>query len=157
VKALLPVAARILAQRHGDAVAMCSQASFYRLVAALTDPREDIHGRGDGVPGPREGRAFTPTVALRPGEQVPIDTTRLDVLALFEDGTLGRPELTIAVDVATRAILAAVLRPHSTKAVDAALLLAEMAVPHPARPTWPPVLRFSRSSIPHRAELLSAD
>ncbi|WP_332262202.1 hypothetical protein [Kitasatospora mediocidica] len=32
-----------------------------------------------------------------------------------------------------------------------------MAVPHPARPTWPPVLRFTRSSIPHREELLSAD
>jgi hypothetical protein len=50
---------------------------------------------------------------------------------LFEDGTVGRPELTIAVDVATRAILAAVLCPGGTRAVDAALLLAEMAVPHP--------------------------
>ncbi|WP_404871090.1 Mu transposase C-terminal domain-containing protein (plasmid) [Kitasatospora griseola] len=157
VKALLPVAARILAERHGDAVAMCSQATFYRLVAALTDPREDIHGRGDGVPGPREGRAFTPTVALRPGEQVQIDTTRLDVLAVFDDGTLGRPELTIAVDVATRAILAAVLRPHSTKAVDAALLLAEMAVPHPARPTWPDVLRFDHSPALHRQALITVD
>ncbi|MFG2918991.1 transposase [Kitasatospora sp. NPDC048298] len=157
VKALFPVAARILTERHGDAVAMCSQATFYRLVAQLTDPREDLHGRGDGVPGPREGRAFTPTVALRPGEQVQVDTTRLDVLAVFDDGTLGRPELTIAVDVATRSILAAVLRPASTKAVDAALLLAEMAVPHPARPTWPAVLRFARSSIPHREELMSVD
>ena len=157
VKALFPVAARILTERHGDAVAMCSQATFYRLVAALTDPREDIHGRGDGIPGPREGRAFTPTVALRPGEQVQIDTTRLDVLAVFDDATLGRPELTIAVDVATRSILAAVLRPHSTKAVDAALLLAETAVPHPARPTWPNILRFARSSILHREELLSVD
>ncbi|ARF83367.1 DDE-type integrase/transposase/recombinase [Kitasatospora aureofaciens] len=157
VKALLPAAARILAERHGDAVAMCSQATFYRLVAALTDPREDNHGRGDGVPGPGQGRAFTPTVALRPGEQVQVDTTRLDVLAVFDDATLGRPELTIAVDVATRAILATVLRPASTKAVDAALLLAEMAVPHPARPTWPDVLRFARSSIPHREELLTTD
>ncbi|GAA2800766.1 hypothetical protein GCM10010505_29410 [Kitasatospora aburaviensis] len=77
---------------------MCSQATFYRLVAALTDPREGIHGRGDGVPGPRKGRAFTPAVALGPGEQVQIDTTRLDVLAAFVDGTLGRPELTVAVD-----------------------------------------------------------
>ncbi|MFC5890352.1 hypothetical protein [Kitasatospora aburaviensis] len=79
-------------------MAMCSQATFYRLVAALTDPREGIHGRGDGVPGPRKGRAFTPAVALGPGEQVQIDTTRLDVLAAFVDGTLGRPELTVAVD-----------------------------------------------------------
>ncbi|MEV3973338.1 hypothetical protein AB0K68_35260 [Streptomyces sp. NPDC050698] len=42
-------------------------------------------------------------MALRPGEQVQVDTTRLDVLADFDDGTTGRPELTIAVDVATRA------------------------------------------------------
>ncbi|MCC9312322.1 DDE-type integrase/transposase/recombinase [Kitasatospora sp. RB6PN24] len=156
VKALFPVAARILAERHGEEVATCSQATFYRLVAALTDPREDIHGRGDGVPGPREGRAFTPTVALRLGEQVQIDTTRLDVLAVFDDGTLGRPELTIAIDVATRAILAAVLRPHSTKAVDAALLLAEMATPHPARPSWPDA-RFDRSPLLHRDALIAAD
>ncbi|WP_344588533.1 Mu transposase C-terminal domain-containing protein [Kitasatospora paracochleata] len=157
VKALFPVAARILADRHGGEVAMCSQATFYRLVAALTDPREDIHGRGDGVPGPRQGRAFTPTVALRPGEQVQVDTTRLDVLAVFDDGTLGRPELTIAVDVATRAILAAVLRPHGTKAVDAALLLAEMAVPHPARPAWPNVLRFDHSPALNREALVAVD
>ncbi|MEU4120536.1 Mu transposase C-terminal domain-containing protein [Kitasatospora sp. NPDC028055] len=157
VKALLPVAARILAERHGDAVAMCSQATFHRLVAALTDPRDGLHGRGDGVPGPRGGRAFTPTVALRPGEQVQVDTTRLDVLAVFDDGILGRPEPTIAVDVATRSIPAAVLRPHSTKAVDVALLLAEMAVPHPARSTWPAVLRFARSSIPHQEEVMAVD
>ncbi|MGC0379666.1 hypothetical protein RKD28_007182 [Streptomyces sp. SAI-229] len=89
------------------------------------------------VPASVDGRAFTPATALRPGEQVQVDTTRLDVLALFDDGRLARPELTIAVDVATRAILAAVLCPSATKAVDAALLLAEMAVPHPTRPTWP--------------------
>ncbi|RPE28036.1 DDE-type integrase/transposase/recombinase [Kitasatospora cineracea] len=157
VKALFPVAERVLAERHGSEVAMCSQATFYRLVALLSDPRDGTHGRGKDVEGPREGRAFTPTVALRPGEQVQIDTTRLDVLAVFDDGTLGRPELTIAVDVATRAILAAVLRPHTTKAVDAALLLAEMATPHPARPTWPSALRMECAPLLHGDALVAAD
>jgi transposase InsO family protein len=95
-------------------------------------------------------------VVLRPGEQVQIDTTRLDIMAVLEDGTLGRPELSIAVDVATRSILAAVLRPHGTKAVDAALLLAEMAVPHPARPTWPAALQLSRAQVPY-ARMLPLD
>lgn len=44
---------------------------------------------------------------------------------------------TIAIDVAARAILAAVPYPDGTQATDAAPLLAEMAAPHPARPSWP--------------------
>lgn len=86
-----------------------------------------------------------------------IDTTRLDVLALFDDGTLGRPEMTIAVDVASRAILAAVLCPGGTQVVDAALLLAEMAVPHPSKPTWPDALRFTHTQLIPRARLLTLD
>ncbi|WP_331767894.1 hypothetical protein [Embleya sp. NBC_00896] len=117
---------------------------------STASPDEPLHERGTG-------RGFVPTVAPRPGEQVRIDTTRLDVLALFEDGTVGRPELTIAVDVATRAILAAVLCPGGTKAVDAALLLAEMAVPHPARPRWPDVLRFAHTRLLSRDRLMTLD
>ncbi|MEU1056947.1 hypothetical protein ABZ397_30910 [Streptomyces sp. NPDC005876] len=41
------------------------------------------------------------------------------------------------------------LREESTKAVDAALLLAEMAVPHPARPGWPEHLRLAHASVPY--------
>lgn len=100
---------------------------------------------------------LTPTMALPPGEQVQIDTTRQDVLAVFDDGAMGRPELTIAVDVATSAILAAVLRPSSTQAIDAAPLLAEIAVPHPARPTWPDTPRFAHSSLLPHQRLLTLD
>ena len=53
----------------------------------------------------------------------------------------ARADLTIAVDVATRTICAAVLRPVGTKAVDAALLLARMLVPEPMRPGWAEALR----------------
>ncbi|WP_432052422.1 Mu transposase C-terminal domain-containing protein [Streptomyces xiamenensis] len=58
---------------------------------------------------------------------------------------LGRPELTIPIDVATRGHPRRAVRPSATEAVDAALLLAEMAVPHPARPTWPDILRMDHA------------
>ena len=67
-----------------------------------------------------------------------------------------RADLTIAVDVATRTICAAVLRPVGTKAVDAALLLARMLVPEPMRPGWADALRMSASRLPH-ARLLDVD
>ncbi|KPH99464.1 Integrase catalytic region [Actinobacteria bacterium OK006] len=152
INGLFPLINQILQDRHGaGAVPPPSQATLYRLVTTLARPGELPAGPVRQTPASYDGRAFTPTTALRPGEQVQVDTTRLDVLALFDDGTLARPELTIAIDVATRAILAAVLCPSATKAVDAALLLAEMAVPHPARPTWPNILRMDRApALPHQ-------
>jgi putative transposase len=48
-----------------------------------------------------------------------------------------------------------VLRP-STKAVDAALLLARAVTPEPMRPGWPDALAMSRSVLPYRG-LLSVD
>src|SRR6185369_15878479 len=49
-----------------------------------------------------------------------VDSTPIDVLVLLDNGVPVRADLTIAVDVATRTICAAVLRPVGTKAVDAA-------------------------------------
>ncbi|WP_406117685.1 Mu transposase C-terminal domain-containing protein [Streptomyces sp. NBC_00989] len=158
IKGLRPLVTQILTDRHGrGTVPTPSQATFYRLVHRLAHPADHPHRPARTLPSPTGGQAFTPTVALRPGEQVQVDTTRLDVLAVFDDGTTGRPELTIAVDVATRAILAAVLRPAGTKAVDAALLLAETAVPHPARPAWPDALRLAHAQLPQLQRLLTLD
>ncbi|MEU2297761.1 Mu transposase C-terminal domain-containing protein [Streptomyces antibioticus] len=152
INGLFPLINQILEDRHGPGtVPAPSQATLYRLVTTLARPGELPSGPVRQTPASYDGRAFTPATALRPGEQVQVDTTRLDVLALFDDGRLARPELTIAIDVATRAILAAVLCPSATKAVDAALLLAEMAVPHPARPTWPDILRMDHApALPHQ-------
>lgn len=158
VSALFPLIHQILDERHEPgAVPVPSEATLYRLIHQLAHPADHPAHRVSSEPITADGRGHTPTLALRPGEQVQIDTTRLDVFALFDDGTLARPELTIAVDVATRAILAAVLCPATTQAVDAALLLAEMAVPHPARPTWPDVLRFAHTPLPPREQLLAVD
>jgi hypothetical protein len=49
----------------------------------------------------------------------------------------------VILDVATRTIAAAVLRPEGTKAVDAAVLLARMLVPEPMRPGWDEALAIS--------------
>jgi putative transposase len=64
-------------------------------------------------------------------------------------------ELTGMIDVATRTVTAAVLRP-TTKSVDASILLARTVTPEPMRPGWPDALRMSRSVLPHR-RLLELD
>ena len=61
----------------------------------------------------------------------------------------------MAVDVATRSILAGIIAP-TTKAVDAAAVLARMLVPEPMRPGWSESLHHAHSVIPHE-RLLSID
>jgi putative transposase len=143
---------------HGTAVVpVPARTTFYELVAALSagrhsfgaaTTRRSLANRPDGP--------FTPTVATRPGELVQIDSTPLDIMVVLDSGVVGRPELTMVVDVATRTIAAAVLRPAGTKAVDASLLLARMLVPEPMRPGWSTALRMSASRLPH-ARLVDVD
>lgn len=155
---VIRLAEKLVAERHGEgAVPLPSRATYFRLLKSLSEGRHSF-----GAVTTRRSLAgrpeapFTPTLAARPGEVVQIDTTPLDVLAVLDDGVVGRVELTIAVDVASRTICAAILRPAGTKAVDAALLLARMLVPEPMRPGWSDALRMSASLIPH-ARLMSVD
>ncbi|MFJ7898743.1 transposase [Streptomyces anthocyanicus] len=149
LKGLREVTGQILAEVHGPGtVALPAPSTFNRLVRVLSDPLEHP-GRPARTATAVPVRPFTPVVALRPGELVQVDTTRLDIMAIGEDGKPVRPELTIALDVATRSVVAAVLREQSTQAVDAALLLAEMAVPHPVRPGWGEQLRLAHAAVPY--------
>jgi putative transposase len=143
---------------HGvGVVPLPGRSAFYALVDRLSTGR---HTFGSAVTrrqaANRPDTAFTPTLASRPGEQVQIDSTPIDIIVLAADGVPVRADLTIAVDVATRTICAAVLRPVGTKAVDASLLLAKMLVPEPMRPGWAPALRMSASRLPHQ-RLLDID
>lgn len=144
------VVARLEAEHGPGVVPVPARTTFYELVNQLATGR---HSFGTATTrrslANRPARAFTPTFALRPGEIIQIDSTPLDVMAVLDDGVLGRPELTTVVDVATRTIAAAVLRPEGTKAIDASLLLARMLVPEPMRPGWSDALRMSASAIPH--------
>jgi hypothetical protein len=118
---------QILAERHHGQVALPSQATLYRLLGKLS---VGLHTTGSArtrrsVPAQPDTPFGRPKVAA-PGELMEMDSTPLDVLVLLDDGTTGRVELTGVIDVATRTVTAAVLRP-TTKAVDASILLA----PHP--------------------------
>ncbi|MFB7505218.1 Mu transposase C-terminal domain-containing protein [Streptomyces broussonetiae] len=149
---------RLLAERHGEGVVpLPSSATFNRLVHALAD--------GHGLLGSARQRRwrsarpappFVPTTVMAPGELVMMDSTVLDAFVVLDDGVVERPELTIALDVATRSICAAVLRPKGTRSVDAAQLLAQMMVPAPMRPTWPGALAMQASAVPYE-RLLSVD
>ncbi|MGW3461363.1 transposase [Streptomyces olivaceoviridis] len=132
------------------AVKVPPTSTFNRLVHAV--------GEGRGLLGSARKRRmqaskpegpYVPTAAVRPGELVMMDSTLLDVLVVGEDGKTGRCELTVAVDVATRSITAAVLRPRGTKSVDAAILLAQSVVPEPMRPGWSEALSMRSSVIPY--------
>jgi hypothetical protein len=149
---------KLVEATHGEgAVPLPSQRTFYKLIDALSTGR---HTFGSAVTrrqtANRSQGPFTPTFADRPGEQVQIDSTPLDVMVVLDSGLTARADLTIAVDVATRTICAAVLRPVGTKAVDASLLLARMLVPEPMRPGWSASLRMAASRMPH-LRLLDVD
>ncbi|MGI5473354.1 hypothetical protein [Streptomyces sp. CA-132043] len=135
-----------------------SSATFYRLLERLgvspASLRRPTQQRIDeaNLPVP----PYTPTTASMLGEQVQIDSTGLDVLALGDDGRPVQLELTAAIDVVTRSIIGALIVPKSpgrgprgkrlggraTKSFDAVLMLAQALAPMPGRPggrrwRWP--------------------
>ena len=150
--------ARALAQIEVEAAALNlplpSARTLYRLVNKLDRQR---HSFGNATTrrtqANRPDRAYGQQAPSRPGELVEVDSTPLDVLVLYPDGGSGRVDLTLALDIATRTILAAVLSPVAAKAVDAALLLARAMTPPMAQPGWADAVRFSRSLLPE--ELLA--
>ncbi|WP_407688542.1 Mu transposase C-terminal domain-containing protein [Mycobacterium sp. HUMS_1102779] len=145
------VAKKLIAQYGADdAPAMPSQRTFYRLVKRLSEGRHTFgSARTRRSLSKQPDGPFGVLTVARPGEMVEIDSTPLDVRVVLDDGTTDRVELTGMVDNATRSIPSAVLRP-TTKAVDAALLLARALTPEPMRPGWSDALRMSRSVLPHR-------
>ncbi|MDN4517183.1 Mu transposase C-terminal domain-containing protein [Mycolicibacterium austroafricanum] len=125
-----------------------SRATMYRAVAAIT---RGLHTFGNATTrrtqANRPDRSWGRQAPDRPGELVEIDSTPLDVMVLNPDGSVGRAELTAAVDIATRTVLAAILRPVATS-VDAAVLLARALTPTPIQPGWLASVGFSRHLLP---------
>ncbi len=139
-----------------EPVVVPSRRTLYRLFAKLAEgrhvtgsarTRRSLANRPDGP--------FGELPALAPGELMQIDSTPLDVLVRLDDGVAGKVDLTGMIDVATRTVTAAVLRP-TTKSVDASVLLARTVTPEPMRPGWVEALRMSRSVLPYR-RLLGLD
>jgi putative transposase len=148
---------RALRETYGpDAVVMPSRATFYRLFDRLDRGRHTAgSARTRRSLSNRPDRVFDQVTACRPGELMEIDSTPFDVMVRLDSGVAGRVELTGLVDLATRSIPAAVLRP-TTKSVDAALLLARAVTPAPMRPGWSQALRMERSALPYQ-RMLSLD
>ena len=145
---------RLLEAEHGPGVVpLPSRATFYRLLNAVSFGRHTLgSARTRRSLAKQPDGMFGQLTAARPGEVMEIDSTPLDVLVVHDDGTVDTVELTGIVDIATRTLAAAVLRP-STKAVDAALLLARAMTPEPMRPGWADALRMSRSVLPHTSPM----
>lgn len=140
----------------GETAELPSQATLYRLLAKLSQGNpvsgtaRNRRSRAHGAKAP-----FGQWTVFAPGEVMQIDSTPLDVLVRLDDGVVGKVELTGMIDVATRTVTAAVLRP-STKSVDASVLLARTVTPELMRPGWADALRMSRSVLPYR-RLLDID
>lgn len=141
-----------LEEEHGiGVVPVPSRATLHRLVKKLAQGR---HATGSArtrrTLAQQPDAPFGSIYPVRPGELMQIDSTPLDVAIELDDGIIGRVELTALVDVATRTICAAVIQP-TTKAVDAALLLARCLTPEMMRPGWPEAISMAASALPYRS------
>jgi hypothetical protein len=146
---------QLLAER-GEAGKEPSRATMFRLFSRLSAGRHTTGSAATrrGLAG-RPQRMFSQAWPAAPGELMEIDSTPLDVLVMLDDGVPGRVELTGIIDVATRTVPAAVLRP-STRSADASVLLARALTPEPMRPGWPASLAMAHSALPYE-RLLSID
>ncbi|MFI8834912.1 hypothetical protein ACIGPN_28365 [Streptomyces afghaniensis] len=174
---------RAVRAAHGESVKVPAEPTLYKLLQRLgIDARDLRANRGGRRPaGAGHVQPFSVTSATMPGELVQIDSTDLDIWVLGDDGQPARVELTCAVCVATRSIIAAVVRPkqparrgkrrkggqgglvaaprrkgRATKAVDACELLAQALVPAPMRPGFDAAVHASASALPYE-ELVAVD
>ena len=139
---------QILAE-SGQAGTEPSRATMFRLFSRLSAGRHTTGSAATrrGLAG-RPQRMFSQAHPAAPGELMEIDSTPLDVMVLLDDGVPGRVQLTGIIDVATRTVPAAVIRP-TTKSVDASVLLARALTPEPMRPGWPQSLAMAHSALPY--------
>jgi hypothetical protein len=147
---------RQLLAEQGQADKEPSRATMFRLFSRLSAGRHTTGSAATrrGLAG-RPQRMFSQAYPAAPGELMEIDSTPLDVMVMLDDGVPGRVELTGMIDVATRTVPAAVLRP-SARSVDASVLLARALTPEPMRPGWPASLAMAHSALPYE-RLLSID
>jgi putative transposase len=146
-----------LARESGEPLELpSSRQTFNRIVDDVLAPtggfRLPAKSRRSAQSGPRE--TFGSLVAERPGEYIAIDTTSLDVFAIdpFTFQWVGL-DLTAAIDVCTRSILAFRLTPFSTQGVDLALLLSDLLSPTPMDGRWPADVPYPYCGVPQNLVL----
>jgi transposase InsO family protein len=126
------ISARLAAEHGEGAVAEPGRRRAHAVLAELTRGSNAFTGstKGKRSIAARPQGVYGRLRPARPGEFLLLDTTPLDVFAM-EPVTLRwvRTELTIAMDLYSRAITGLRLSPVSTKSVDAALVLFEALRP----------------------------
>ncbi len=154
------VASRLV-QESGEPLELPStRQTFNRIVDEVLAStglfRLPAKSRRSAQSGPSDGLGSL--VAERPGEYVAIDTTNLDVFAV--DPHVYRwikLDLTVALDVCTRSILAFRLTPFSTQGVDLALLLSDLLSPTPVDGRWPADVPYPYCGVPENLVLRAFD
>ena len=146
-----------LARETGEPLELpASRQTFNRIVDDVLAPtglfRLPAKSRRSVLSAPSEDLGSL--VAERPGEYVAIDTTSLDVFAIdpFTFQWVGL-DLTAALDVCTRSILAFRLTPFSTQGVDLALLLSDLLSPTPVDGRWPADVTYPYCGVPENVVL----
>ena len=146
-----------LARDSGEPLELpSSRQTFNRIVDEVLGPtglfRRPAKSRRSAQSAPSEDLGSL--VAERPGEYVAIDTTSLDVFAI-DPFTFQwvRLDLTAAIDVCTRSILAFRLTPFSTQGVDLALLLSDLLSPTPMDERWPSDVLYPYCGVPEHLVL----
>ncbi|GAT02584.1 integrase family protein [Mycolicibacterium fortuitum subsp. acetamidolyticum] len=126
-----------------------SRSTLYRAVENLEKSRHPFgNATTRRTQANRPDRTWGRQAPSRPGELTEVDSTPMDLMVIYPDGSTGRVDLTLMLDVATRTLCSAILRPVATKSVDAAVLLARALTPLPMQPGWSRSVSFSRSILP---------
>lgn len=159
VTTLIDKARAYVAQRYRGQEVEFPSARTMRRVFAAYDHRGLATGKATSrrSEANRHDRGPRPVAAVTPGQVVEIDSTPVNVWALMSDGKPGRVHLTVAVDVATRSILAFDIVPVSTSGVEHADLLARILRPRQCRPGAPDYLRLDKSQTLPGAAMIAAD
>ncbi|WP_166904741.1 hypothetical protein [Mycobacterium sp. DL440] len=93
-------------------------------------------------------RGWGTCTAVYPGQEVQIDSTSLDAWALLADGTSARIDLAVVIDVATRTIAAAILRPKAHLSVEATEMVNRAMIPLLQLPGWLDTMSIARHYLP---------
>ncbi|GGD88295.1 DDE-type integrase/transposase/recombinase [Microbacterium murale] len=128
------LALRELEQRHGPGVVpVPSRATLFRLLGEIEGGRYTFgSARTRRTKANQPSHMFGNRVGVRPGEQVLIDTTPMEIMVEC-DGQSVRPDLTILLDEASRSVLSAIVT-VGTRSIDLVVVLARALVPYAFRP-----------------------
>ncbi|MGR6919115.1 hypothetical protein ACU635_33115 [[Actinomadura] parvosata] len=145
-----------LDDEHGPGVVtLPSSSTIARYVEQLL-PGQYTFGRAPSrrSVAARPQRSYRAEEAVRPGQVVMIDATPLDVIAYDPIGDVThKVHLVLAIDVATRTLLAWRMTVGDTRAVDVVMLLNEAVTPEPMRPGWKQSLAFRMLRLPITREV----